>query len=430
MAVAKEVREGYSYCKGYHAGVSKGRDAERADSERSKGTDDRTNKREEVRQNAADTIGCYFYLKMEVTMETERKKLSQEQIADAVSKLKRNGTLDNQILELVRSDYQYGLLTEEIEIYLKRKFNFSQKQMISKALREYGVELANVIAREDLDEQAMQMAIEFYGQGVPLEVIVQSVEEQTTAYSLRRIYKDVLLEIKETEAELNEAEDEDEEGIDKEFVEQMIGEMKAIALTINHDSKRYDALTEKLQEISVSKKAEEELAEREEQVERLQGEIAVLNHTNDRLRKALSEKEEERKALERKLQESMQEQPRAQVQYMTGYPQGTVRHPNRIMAVPGTMGHPQGVVYVEKTKPKKNGLSNLFGKAEAKRQPKQDITKLVASGQLNTEQLAQVKVAISRGLTDEQLCDLIQGNVSAEQMKEIIEIAVLENSMR
>lgn len=352
-------------------------------------------------------------------MEKERKRLTQEQITDEVNQLKKNGLSDSRTIELVRSDFQYGLVAEEIELYVSKKFSFTQKQLISKALREHGIELAKAIAREDMDEQAMETAIEYYGQGVPVETILQSIEEQNSAYSLRQIYKDVLAEIRETEAEISEDE-EDDEGVDREFVEQMIGEMKAIALTIKQDSKRYDALSEKLQEIHVSRKAEAELVEKNTEIARLQGEIAVLNDTNDRLRKALADKEEEISRLDKKLQEKTEEQTKTQVPYMTGYP----------MYPQGTMGHPQGLVYVEKEKPKKNGLATLFGKSDTRKSSKQDITKLVAGGQLNTEQLAQVKVAISRGLTDEQLCDLIQGNVSAEQMKEIIEIAVLENSMR
>lgn len=41
----------------------------------------------------------------------------------------------------------------------------------------------------------------------------------------------------------------------------------------------------------------------------------------------------------------------------------------------------------------------------------------------------QIKSAIEKGLTEPQLVELINNNISAEKMKEIIEIAVLENSM-
>ena len=58
-----------------------------------------------------------------------------------------------------------------------------------------------------------------------------------------------------------------------------------------------------------------------------------------------------------------------------------------------------------------------------------DIVKLVASGDLVPAQLVQIKSAIEKGLTETQLIELITNNISAEKMKEIIEIAVLENSM-
>lgn len=44
-----------------------------------------------------------------------------------------------------------------------------------------------------------------------------------------------------------------------------------------------------------------------------------------------------------------------------------------------------------------------------------------------TEYIA--KSAIEKGLTESQLVELINNNISAEKMKEIIEIAVLENSL-
>ncbi len=75
------------------------------------------------------------------------------------------------------------------------------------------------------------------------------------------------------------------------------------------------------------------------------------------------------------------------------------------------------------------GLAALFGKICFKKKSKQDIVKLVASGDLVPAQLVQIKSGMEKGLTEGQLVELINNNVSAEKMKEIIEIAVLENSM-
>lgn len=85
---------------------------------------------------------------------------------------------------------------------------------------------------------------------------------------------------------------------------------------------------------------------------------------------------------------------------------------------------------VERTERKSNGgIAALFAKFSFKKKSRADIVKLVASGDLVPAQLVQIKSAIEKGLTEGQLVELINNNVSAEKMKEIIEIAVLENSM-
>lgn len=76
-----------------------------------------------------------------------------------------------------------------------------------------------------------------------------------------------------------------------------------------------------------------------------------------------------------------------------------------------------------------SGMAALFSKLVFKKKSRQDIVKLVASGDLVPAQLVQIKSAMEKGLTESQLVELINNSVTAEKMKEIIEIAVLENSM-
>ena len=72
---------------------------------------------------------------------------------------------------------------------------------------------------------------------------------------------------------------------------------------------------------------------------------------------------------------------------------------------------------------------NLISKLGIMKKARQDIVNLLASGDLVPAQLVQIRCAIEKGLTESQLVELINNNVSAEKMKEIIDIAVLENSM-
>lgn len=88
-------------------------------------------------------------------------------------------------------------------------------------------------------------------------------------------------------------------------------------------------------------------------------------------------------------------------------------------------------VQVERTVRKANAgaFTGLLGKLGFMKKSRQDIVKLLASGDLVPAQLVQIRSAIEKGLTESQLVELINNNVSAEKMKEIIDIAVLENSI-
>lgn len=178
-------------------------------------------------------------------MEPDRKNLSNQDIETELTKLKRNGVTDNAILELVRSDYQHGLLPEEIAIYLEKNFDLSQRQFLSKVIREQGAEVADVIAIEGANYFAMQVAIEYYEKGVPLERIAEYLKGNTSAYALKQIYVRVLNEIKEADEKVADV----KEGLDKEYLEKVISEMKEIVININHNSERYDAMADKLDEI-------------------------------------------------------------------------------------------------------------------------------------------------------------------------------------
>ena len=61
---------------------------------------------------------------------------------------------------------------------------------------------------------------------------------------------------------------------------------------------------------------------------------------------------------------------------------------------------------------------------------RRDIVKLLADKNLSPDQLVQIRSAIEKGLSERQLLVLINSRIPAEQMEEIIGIAVYENQMR
>lgn len=85
-------------------------------------------------------------------------------------------------------------------------------------------------------------------------------------------------------------------------------------------------------------------------------------------------------------------------------------------------------VVIDKTVKKNNGAFSTLSKLIFKKKSRQDIVKLVASGELEPSQLVQIRNAIEKGLSEDQLLELIHSKASAEQMQGVIEIAISINS--
>lgn len=90
---------------------------------------------------------------------------------------------------------------------------------------------------------------------------------------------------------------------------------------------------------------------------------------------------------------------------------------------------PVAGITIDKIEKRSNGLIGLLSKLCFKKKSRVDIIKLVSSGKLSVEQLSMIKVAIEKQLTEGQLVELINNNLEPSKMREIIEIAVLENSL-
>ena len=314
-------------------------------------------------------------------MEETRKVLTADEIANEINRLTRNGRTD-EILELVRADYAFGLTKEEVNLYLSKQLEVAQMSMISKAIRECGVELATVIAEEKYDKHRMQVAIDFCNKGVPVEEIKKALEQTGNAHSLKETLTKVLEALQV---------DSEKESLKKQ-------------------------LEEKDQVIQSQQKTIEEAS----------GEITKLKKEKEELEEAVKSAEQKNK-----VQEEKKEEPEA-TKVENPIPTPTPAPAPEIHYVVGVAGQNQTMMplALERSgKSKQSGMYALLGKLAFKKKSRQDIVGMVASGRLNTAQLVQIKHAIERGLTEQQLVHLINSCVPPEQMKEIIEIAELENTL-
>lgn len=397
-------------------------------------------------------------------MEEKREPLSEMAIERKIQIL-RNKHMDSEVIALVKSDYEYGLTDDEIGLYLNKSYDIEQMKVLSKCLHK-GVseELLTLLKDSRMAAPKMQTALDYYEKGVPIDAIREVVQKDDTAVNMRRMF-DVVLE------NLSKAKEQKPE--DSEYVKALVAQMDEVVAKINHQNERYDALNKKLSEIETSKDDEEvrerlvkDNQEKDELINDQQNELNKANGTIARLRDDIEKKDKEMKRMSERI-ESLEDKimgvavdnkkaaeekpkqeetkPKDNVAETTAgkemvdtiaVPQAAPVIQNGIpvyyqLPVVDASGHVVQRLPIERSvrKSSNSGVASLFARLSFKKKSRADIVKLVASGDLVPAQLVQIKSAIEKGLTESQLVELINNNISAEKMKEIIEIAVLENCM-
>ena len=400
-------------------------------------------------------------------MEEKREPLSEMAIERKIQIL-RNKHMDSEVIALVKSDYEYGLTDDEIDLYLNKSYDIEQMKVLSKCLHK-GVseELLTLLKDSRMAAPKMQTALDYYEKGVPIDAIREVVQKDDTAVNMRRMF-DVVLD------KLNKAKEQMPQ--DLEYVKSLVAQMDEVVAKINHQNERYDALNKKLSEIETSKDDEEvrerlvkENQDKDALINSQQNELNKASSTIARLRDDIEKKDKEMKRMSERI-ESLEDKiigiatdnmKAAEVKNDAGKTENaedvadtkedrtdkktvdTVAVPQNMQAVANGIPVYYQIPVVDGTgnvvqrlpiersvrKSSNSGVASLFARLSFKKKSRADIVKLVASGDLVPAQLVQIKSAIEKGLTESQLVELINNNISAEKMKEIIEIAVLENSM-
>ena len=397
-------------------------------------------------------------------MEENREPLSAIAIEKKLQLL-RNKHFSEDTIALVKSDYEYGLKEEEISLYLNKSYDIEQMKILSECLhKDVPKDVIDIIKNTKYSVHQMQVSLEFYEKGVPVQTIKEVMDKGEKPITMRRLYEEVLEQLNKVKKQIPE---------ESEYVKALISQMDEVVAKINHQNERYDALNKKLSEIETSKDDEEvrerlvkDNQEKDELINDQQNELNKANGTIARLRDDIEKKDKEMKRMSDRI-ESLEDKimgvavdnkkaaeekpkqeetkPKDNVAETTAgkemvdtiaVPQAAPVIQNGIpvyyqLPVVDASGHVVQRLPIERSarKSSNSGVASFFARLSFKKKSRADIVKLVASGDLVPAQLVQIKSAIEKGLTESQLVELINNNISAEKMKEIIEIAVLENSM-
>ena len=392
-------------------------------------------------------------------MEENREPLSAIAIEKKLQLL-RNKHFSEDTIALVKSDYEYGLTEEEISLYLNKSYDIEQMKILSECLhKDVPKDVIDIIKNTKYSVHQMQVSLEFYEKGVPVQTIKEVMDKGEKPITMRRLYEEVLEQLNNVKEQIPE---------ESEYVKALISQMDEVVVKINHQNERYDALNKKLSEIETSKDDEEvrdrlvkENQDKDALINSQQNELNKASSTIARLRDDIEKKDKEMKrmgdrieSLEDKIisvatENKKEAESKAEPQESQSISQAdkkmvdTVAVPQNMQAVANGIPVYYQIPVVDGTgnvvqrlpiersvrKSSNSGVVSLFARLSFKKKSRADIVKLVASGDLVPAQLVQIKSAIEKGLTESQLVELINNNISAEKMKEIIEIAVLENSM-
>ena len=280
------------------------------------------------------------------------------------------------VMELVKDDLEYGLSPAQVESYLNRAdFSSRQKKLYSEALRDnFPKEVLEIAFARGLKVQQMQVACGYVRKGISEDALREVLSEERSAKEMSDMMQDIL----------NRQEED-----------------AAVPVTELSDS-----LQEQLDEALQQKEyLEQQIAAKEKEIQ-------------EGLAKVASQRGiiEEQAARIRELEERLEKRPaRPQVSYE--------------VQVPMEQGKPPVQIPVEVERKRSNDVGR-FKMLFEKRKAMTDMVKLVSQADLSEGQLAAILAGMEQGLTQEQLTELVHCELTPEKMQIIVEIAVLENSMR
>ena len=280
------------------------------------------------------------------------------------------------VMELVKDDLEYGLSPAQVESYLNRAdFSSRQKKLYSEALRDnFPKEVLEIAFARGLKVQQMQVACGYVRKGISEDALREVLSEERSAKEMSDMMQDIL----------NRQEED-----------------AAVPVTELSDS-----LQEQLDEALQQKEyLEQQIAAKEKEIQ-------------EGLAKVASQRGiiEEQAVRIRELEERLEKRPaRPQVSYE--------------VQVPMEQGKPPVQIPVEVERKRSNDVGR-FKMLFEKRKARTDMVKLVSQADLSEGQLAAILAGMEQGLTQEQLTELVHCGATPEKMQIIVEIAVLENSMR
>lgn len=200
-------------------------------------------------------------------------------------------------------DLSSGLTTAQVENYLGKGFDLKQMRVMSTCMKkEYTDEVISVICNPAFDGFQMEVALEFYEKGIPIEQIAAFSDGKQNSVTMRKAYQHTLLEMQKLK-DLKEGQ--------PEYVAELIESISAVVKRIEATDKKYDLLLEKVQNAGEEKEVVEGLIKnlktKEEQIAVMAKRFEKAREEAESLKAMLNKMEKEKTTMQNKNEEAIKE---------------------------------------------------------------------------------------------------------------------------
>lgn len=387
----------------------------------------------------------------------ENNNLSEESIRTMTLRICNRYNYKQDMSDIIAGDLASGVSEDELSLYVGKKLSIRKVVVMSQCLRnKYSKEVIDIICDSRLSEYQMEVALKAYKSIGTVEGLKKALEE--TGYVPDRV-KITANKVNKKRSDLpvkdNLIETPDEaEKIKEEAARKEQAEIQRLIDELAERERELEAKQNELNKaIAQTKTLNKELSNKNEEIERLREDISELQKETrkkgdalEAAHKAISELKKSETEVSQKEPVSEKKQDRVEDNAVSAGNNSTIAFINNqleedarmrnvvpiyyTVPVVGYKGRVVDRVSFDRTEKKsEKGIAGLFSRLCCKKKSRADIVKLLSTGNLTTGQLSMIKIAIESKLTEGQLLGLINNNLEPEKMREIIEIAVLENSL-
>lgn len=388
----------------------------------------------------------------------ENNNLSEESIRTTTLRICNRYNYKQDMSDIIAGDLASGVSEDELSLYVGKKLSIRKVVVMSQCLRnKYSKEVIDIICDSRLSEYQMEVALKAYKSIGTVEGLKKALEEtgyvpdrvKITANKVDKKRSDLPVKDDhiETPDEAAKIKEEESERKDQAEIQRLIDELA-------ERERELEAKQNELNKaIAQTKSLNKKLSSKDEEIERLREDISELQKETrkkgdalEAAHKAISELKKSDTEVSPKEPVPEKKQDRVEdnavsvgnnstIAFINNQLEEDARMRNVVpiyytVPVVGYKGRVVDRVSFDRTEKKsEKGIAGLFSRLCCKKKSRADIVKLLSTGNLTTGQLSMIKIAIESKLTEGQLLGLINNNLEPEKMREIIEIAVLENSL-